>query len=100
MPRRPSRRMSEKNIKDALDSEGRLMSLDQMGFTIEQFVTIMVYLQFNSVNPGAAADNSPKNHFGALVFSRYVIFGAVFLSFDALSVQCASSVHRAYASQQ
>jgi hypothetical protein len=46
----------------SVDENGRLRagSVDQVGFTIEQFVTILVYLQFNSVNPNAAADNSPK----------------------------------------
>jgi hypothetical protein len=46
----------------SIDENGRLRagSVDQVGFTIEQFVTILVYLQFNSVNPNAAADNSPK----------------------------------------
>jgi len=84
VPRRLSRRASH---KDMVDSEGRNISLDQqVGFTIEQFVTILVYMQFNNVNPGAMADNSPKNHFGALVFSRFLDRdGDGFITLDDIS---------------
>ena len=82
--RRMSRRCSEKNI--SVDIDGHSVSVEQVGFTIEQFVTILVYLQFNSVNPNAAADNSPKNHFGALVFSRFLDRdGDGFITLDDIS---------------
>ena len=86
-PRRPSRRMSDRNMGAMLNAEeGRNLSIEQVGFTIEQFVTILVYLQFNNVNPLAVADNSPKNHFGALVFSRFLDRdGDGFITLDDIS---------------
>lgn len=90
-PAGPSRRMSQRRASGrdwTVDAEGRgrAGSVDQVGFTIEQFVTILVYLQFNSVNPHAAQDYSPKNHFGALVFSRFLDRdGDGFITLDDIS---------------
>eukprot|EP00600_Ochromonadales_sp_CCMP1393_P010926 CAMPEP_0174996974 /NCGR_PEP_ID=MMETSP0005-20121125/696_1 /TAXON_ID=420556 /ORGANISM="Ochromonas sp., Strain CCMP1393" /LENGTH=1057 /DNA_ID=CAMNT_0016251449 /DNA_START=95 /DNA_END=3269 /DNA_ORIENTATION=- len=73
----------------------RSLSIDHMGFTIEQFVTILAYLQFNSVNPGAAVVSSIKNHFGALVFSRYLDRdGDGFITLDDISTVQALMMQR------
>jgi hypothetical protein len=61
----------------------RAGSVDQVGFTIEQFVTILVYLQFNSVNRNAAADNSPKVRLAlCCVHCVCTVAGSTLLSFS------------------